>query len=109
MPEEFLDPSNPFYAAKKALKEQTKQTGPAKAGVQRHQRRGQRYPSPIDGTSPCREVVVNLPISCPLAGPSRRLTTCDTGIAMARNRDQTRLDAVLRLLPGLRGFASDDH
>jgi len=31
VPEEFLDPSNPFYAAKKALKEQAKQTGPAKA------------------------------------------------------------------------------
>jgi predicted component of type VI protein secretion system len=30
VPEEFLDPSNPFYAAKKALKEQAKQTGPAK-------------------------------------------------------------------------------
>jgi pSer/pThr/pTyr-binding forkhead associated (FHA) protein len=29
-PEEFLDPSNPFYAAKKAQKEQSKQTGPAK-------------------------------------------------------------------------------
>jgi hypothetical protein len=29
-PEEFLDESNPFYAAKKALKEQAKQTGPAK-------------------------------------------------------------------------------
>ncbi len=29
VPEEFLDPSNPFYAAKKAQKEQTKQ-GPAK-------------------------------------------------------------------------------
>jgi hypothetical protein len=28
--EEFLDESNPFYAAKKALKEQAKQTGPAK-------------------------------------------------------------------------------
>jgi hypothetical protein len=32
MPEEFVDESNPFYAAKKALKEQAKgQTGPAKA------------------------------------------------------------------------------
>jgi predicted component of type VI protein secretion system len=30
VPEEFLDPSNPFYAAKKAQKEQSKQTGPAK-------------------------------------------------------------------------------
>jgi len=30
LPEEFLDPSNPFYAAKKALQEQAKQTGPAK-------------------------------------------------------------------------------
>ena len=30
VPEEFLDPSNPFYAAKKAQKEQAKQTGPAK-------------------------------------------------------------------------------
>jgi FHA domain len=30
IPEEFLDESNPFYAAKKALKEQAKQTGPAK-------------------------------------------------------------------------------
>ena len=30
VPEEFLDESNPFYAAKKALKEQAKQTGPAK-------------------------------------------------------------------------------
>jgi predicted component of type VI protein secretion system len=30
LPEEFLDPSNPFYAAKKAQKEQAKQTGPAK-------------------------------------------------------------------------------
>jgi pSer/pThr/pTyr-binding forkhead associated (FHA) protein len=30
VPEEFLDPSNPFYAAKKALKEQAKQTGPSK-------------------------------------------------------------------------------
>jgi predicted component of type VI protein secretion system len=30
VPEEFLDPSNPFYAAKKALKEQAKQTGPTK-------------------------------------------------------------------------------
>jgi pSer/pThr/pTyr-binding forkhead associated (FHA) protein len=28
--EEFLDESNPFFAAKKALKEQAKQTGPAK-------------------------------------------------------------------------------
>jgi len=28
--EEFLDESNPFYAAKKALREQAKQTGPAK-------------------------------------------------------------------------------
>ena len=30
VPEEFLDQSNPFYAAKKAQKEQAKQTGPAK-------------------------------------------------------------------------------
>jgi hypothetical protein len=30
VPEEFLDPSNPFYAAKKALKDQAKQTGPIK-------------------------------------------------------------------------------
>jgi pSer/pThr/pTyr-binding forkhead associated (FHA) protein len=30
IPEEFLDESNPFYAAKKAVKEQSKQTGPAK-------------------------------------------------------------------------------
>jgi predicted component of type VI protein secretion system len=30
VPEEFLDPSNPFYVAKKAQKEQSKQTGPAK-------------------------------------------------------------------------------
>jgi predicted component of type VI protein secretion system len=30
IPEEFLDPSNPFYAAKKAQKEQAKQTGPVK-------------------------------------------------------------------------------
>ena len=29
-PEEFMDESNPFYAAKKAQKEQAKQTGPAK-------------------------------------------------------------------------------
>jgi predicted component of type VI protein secretion system len=29
-PEEFLDPSNPFYAAKKAQKEQSKPTGPVK-------------------------------------------------------------------------------
>jgi len=29
-PEEFIDESNPFYAAKKAQKEQAKQTGPAK-------------------------------------------------------------------------------
>jgi pSer/pThr/pTyr-binding forkhead associated (FHA) protein len=31
VPEEFLDPSNPFYAAKKALKEQAKHTGSSKA------------------------------------------------------------------------------
>jgi predicted component of type VI protein secretion system len=31
LPEELLDPSNPFYAAKKAQKEQSKQVGPAKA------------------------------------------------------------------------------
>jgi predicted component of type VI protein secretion system len=30
MPEEFIDESNPFYAAKKAQKEQTKQAGPGK-------------------------------------------------------------------------------
>ena len=30
MPEEFLDPSNPFYAAKKAQKEQASKTGPVK-------------------------------------------------------------------------------
>jgi predicted component of type VI protein secretion system len=30
VPEEFLDPSNPFYAAKKAQKEQAKQSGPVK-------------------------------------------------------------------------------
>jgi len=30
VPEEFIDESNPFYAAKKAQKEQAKQTGPAK-------------------------------------------------------------------------------
>ncbi len=30
VPEEFMDESNPFYAAKKAQKEQAKQTGPAK-------------------------------------------------------------------------------
>jgi predicted component of type VI protein secretion system len=30
LPEEFLDPTNPLYAAKKAQKEQAKQTGPAK-------------------------------------------------------------------------------
>jgi predicted component of type VI protein secretion system len=29
-PEEFLDPSNPFYVAKKAQKDQAKQTGPVK-------------------------------------------------------------------------------
>jgi predicted component of type VI protein secretion system len=29
-PEEFVDPSNPFFAAKKAQKDQSKQTGPAK-------------------------------------------------------------------------------
>jgi predicted component of type VI protein secretion system len=31
VPEEFLDPSNPFYAAKKAQREQAKHSGPAKA------------------------------------------------------------------------------
>jgi predicted component of type VI protein secretion system len=30
MPEEFIDESNPFYAAKKAKEQQAKQTGPAK-------------------------------------------------------------------------------
>jgi pSer/pThr/pTyr-binding forkhead associated (FHA) protein len=30
MPEEFIDESNPFYAAKKAAQQQAKQTGPAK-------------------------------------------------------------------------------
>ena len=50
--EEFIDESNPFYAAKKAQQAAGQADRARQAGLQGHQRRGQRHPPPADGTPP---------------------------------------------------------
>ena len=55
-----MDPSNPFYAAKKAQKEQAKRRGRDPSGepdLQRQQRRRQRDPPEIDGTPASLQVL----------------------------------------------------
>ena len=94
VPEEFIDESNPFYVAKKAQKEQAKQTGPAKPSFKdtsdaandilrkmMERRRARSEPSPSGRRSrsaPARSLAT---------GPDRRCRSTES------DRGSTRLDA----------------